>query len=533
MQQNKIWYQINPYYFRQIMVKQEWLQNYKPKQYEDLSILKLIQLALPKIIDLGFTGIWIMPIWKRGQTSIKGFGSPYAIAEYELDPEIGKDEDLKNLITYAHELDLEVIGEIVPNHMACDASFIDDKDVYYQDENNNPVYDQNWYDTVKLNHSHPKVQAFISATISWLTKNYKFDGYRFDMAHYPINNTFESSGKTISHGSHENKFWHHVLSNQTVNKQDIYLLAEVYDDLNTGLYGYQDHAELIEEGFTCYDKKVHDILANYAKYSHHNIPICKQLYRELYIQEQLLVKLNNNVESEDSSQLPKYSRWPYLRIPSNHDDNPAIKIFGSAADYIASLGVLSSLSGDIVIYNGEEYGLAHKLSVIGENIYINNTPQELNYPEFTDKDTQSFIQNSVKTLLKLKNSEPAWKTGEMTLIKTEQYNYVIGLVRHIPQENAVIITACNLHQDQTSWIHVNELYNNTSFVGSDNHGDSQQSWTDLLLRSFEDSDITMEYQVQNMLTNELYPDQHKLQDNDFWIGLKPKEMQILKIKQAK
>jgi alpha-amylase len=74
-----------------------------------------IREKLDVLIELGVTGLWLMPIY-AGPTE-----HGYAVRSYdEIDPRYGTMEDAKALIAEAHRRDIAVLLDFVPNHVSSD-----------------------------------------------------------------------------------------------------------------------------------------------------------------------------------------------------------------------------------------------------------------------------------------------------------------------------------------------------------------------------------------------------------------------------
>src|ERR1051326_9160339 len=83
---------------------------------------------LTRLVNLGFDWLWIMGIWRispAGTTISKQSapdfeGSPYAIMDYEINPDLGGESAFRDLVARAHRAGLRVMADFVPNHMAVD-----------------------------------------------------------------------------------------------------------------------------------------------------------------------------------------------------------------------------------------------------------------------------------------------------------------------------------------------------------------------------------------------------------------------------
>ena len=131
-----------------------WLYELSKKYSKKISKIKEIPLEeFDEIKTYGIDYIWMMGVWKLGKIGLEldqkvdyssvlpGFkkediiGSPFAITEYECNPEIGTDEDLLWLKMKLNEKNLKLILDFVPNHSAIDSIFIKSNPEYYIREN--------------------------------------------------------------------------------------------------------------------------------------------------------------------------------------------------------------------------------------------------------------------------------------------------------------------------------------------------------------------------------------------------------------
>jgi alpha-amylase len=75
---------------------------------------KGIQKHLNYIKDMGFDAIWISPVWKNLPNSFHGYS---IIDLYNLNDNFGSEDDFKSMIKAAHDLQIYVMIDVVPNHM--------------------------------------------------------------------------------------------------------------------------------------------------------------------------------------------------------------------------------------------------------------------------------------------------------------------------------------------------------------------------------------------------------------------------------
>src|ERR1035437_1970268 len=144
-----------------------------------------ITARLDTIKSLGINTIWIMPVFPIGV--LKSIGSPYCVRNYtQINPNYGTLEDLRNLVSEAHNRNIAVIIDWVGNHTSWDNPWIDNKSWYTEDANGNIISPAgtNWTDVADLNYSNSDMRfAMIKAMKFWaLSAN--IDGFRCDAADY-------------------------------------------------------------------------------------------------------------------------------------------------------------------------------------------------------------------------------------------------------------------------------------------------------------------------------------------------------------
>ena len=186
------------------------------KQNCDLSnycggTFKGIQQHLDYISGMGFNAIWISPIVKNKDGSYHGY---HAIDLYQINPNFGSANDLKELIKTCHKKDIWVILDAVPNHMADKVPISSmnpfNKDEYYHDacditDENNQEQRENCqlYGLPDLKQEHPFVKEKYLEWINDIVDEYDFDGVRYaDVPYVPkwFWKEFTASANTYTFG---------------------------------------------------------------------------------------------------------------------------------------------------------------------------------------------------------------------------------------------------------------------------------------------------------------------------------------------
>ncbi len=194
-------------------------------------------------LSLGVEGIWLSPIFTSGSYH-KYDCNDY----YEIDPEFGTMDDLRELVEKCHERNVKVILDLVINHTGprnpwftafCDAHRSGDTSDKYYDfytyytEGDTPPAGRTFYkipgtsdyyegnfssEMPELNYDNEAVrQAVLDVAKYYLDLG--VDGFRFDAAKYIYYNDNVQSGE----------FWVWYMDELRAIKPDIYTVAEVWD----------------------------------------------------------------------------------------------------------------------------------------------------------------------------------------------------------------------------------------------------------------------------------------------------------------
>jgi glycosidase len=104
--------------------------------------------ALEELAAQGFTGLWLVGIWRRSPVSrhIKQLighshadASPYAVLDYETSAAMGGEAALDDLRRRAAKVGLRLAADMVPNHTALDAPWMAEHPEYYVSTPDNPI----------------------------------------------------------------------------------------------------------------------------------------------------------------------------------------------------------------------------------------------------------------------------------------------------------------------------------------------------------------------------------------------------------
>ena len=101
---------------------------------------------------MGVTAIWVSPIFK--QVSFTETYHGYGIQDYlQVEPKFGSNEDLKDLVSVAHDNGIYVILDIILNHTGNIFSYDPNRQPNYKDKNGSfdPRWDGNPYPVLGFN----------------------------------------------------------------------------------------------------------------------------------------------------------------------------------------------------------------------------------------------------------------------------------------------------------------------------------------------------------------------------------------------
>lgn len=319
--------------------------------------------------EKGFEWVWFMGIWKLGESGLRhdqedadcrrGYdencpgwtrddviGSPYAIVEYTVNPEIGTIEDVKWIREQLHKRGIKLMLDFVPNHSAFEAPEISTNKNFYIYTNKRPLPSTNrfapngiaygteggsspWTDVAQYNYFDMSFRNHQVSVLKFIAS--VADGVRCDMSHCVINSVFEDCWreelKELKYETPKTEFWTDAIAAVKSEYPSFIFLAESYHD---------HEPELVNFGFDyAYDKIPYD-------------------------------KLRDGQTQEFIQQISSRSRDYKSHgcfFTENHDERRAVAVFGNIQKANAAAACLLTLPG-MRFFNQEQWnGPRNKIDV--------------------------------------------------------------------------------------------------------------------------------------------------------------------------
>ncbi|NLZ73593.1 MAG: alpha-amylase, partial [Bacteroidales bacterium] len=154
------------------------------RDFTSSSDLKGAQSKLGYLKSLGVNAIELMPVQEFDGNDSWGYNPCFYFA---MDKIYGTKEDYKNFIDECHQKGIAVILDVVYNHATGSHPFAQ---LYWDTKMNKTSPNNPWFNVDAphpygvfhdFNHQEPMVREFVKRNLEFLLKEYKFDGFRFDL----------------------------------------------------------------------------------------------------------------------------------------------------------------------------------------------------------------------------------------------------------------------------------------------------------------------------------------------------------------
>ena len=220
----------------------KWGELPNPKSFAGGDLKGIIE-KLPYIRELGIKAIYLTPVFRSDSNHKYD-----TVSYWEVDPQFGRKEDLKELVQKAHEMGIRVVLDAVFNHCSMEMEqFLDvrkrgRKSPYYDwflIRGDFPIPKERNYECFaaceympKLNTANKKVQEFlIDIALYWMEET-DIDGFRLDVS------------DEVSHG-----FWRRFRQAVKGKRKDCVIIGENWHDAYPYLRG-DEYDSIMNYAFT-------------------------------------------------------------------------------------------------------------------------------------------------------------------------------------------------------------------------------------------------------------------------------------------
>ncbi|WP_410772164.1 glycoside hydrolase family 13 protein [Fontibacillus sp. BL9] len=403
-----VWYQIFPERFangnpeRKTNTNGVWGDVPKPDSFFGGDFEGIIQ-HLDYLAELGISGIYMTPIFEA-PTNHK-----YDTIDYmKIDPQFGDKETFRQLVKACHERGIRVMLDAVFNHSGY--GFAPFQDVlkngassryadwfhmisFGEEEGDLPAYESFAFTDImpKLKTSNPEVKEYLLGVAKYWIEEFDIDGWRLDVAN------------EVDH-----KFWREFRNTVRAAKDDVYIIAEIWNDAMPWLQGDQFDS-VMNYPFT---EAVIDFIAK-GKIGATRFGNLLTSHLQLY-PENVSEVMFNLLGSHDTARV----------LTQCGDDTSKLKL---------AFLLLFTYPGSPCIYYGDEVGLTGD----GDDFAYYRRCMEWD-PEKQDQD----LLDSVKRLIAIRKSHPALTANSrLQVLKSEDASGLFVFSRS--QGDQEIVVALN------------------------------------------------------------------------------------------
>ena len=151
---------------------------------------------MPKLAELGVDILYLTPIfvsdddpdpkgWSPHQRA-SGIGNPrnpYRMKDYyNVDPEYGTNDDLKEFVATAHQLKMRVMLDMVFLHCGPNAVFLKENPDFVKRDEDGKILCESW-GFPKVNHENPELREYLLKNMEYWVTDFDVDGFRADVSH--------------------------------------------------------------------------------------------------------------------------------------------------------------------------------------------------------------------------------------------------------------------------------------------------------------------------------------------------------------
>ncbi len=351
---------------------------------------------LDYIQGLGFNTIWLSPFFKT--TSHHGYN---ASDYYTVEPRLGTNPEIKELLEKAHERGLRILLDFVANHWSKDHQTFKEASTVENSTYHDWYTWKHWPDEYeryfnvrelpKINlKPGPAREYMLDVARYWLREG--FDGYRLDFAYGP---------------SHD--FWVDFRRACREVKSDCWIFGEVVHtpEVQRSYAGIMDG---------CLD-----------------FHLARALRETFALGQMSLEEFEAFLSSHEAYFPAEFSRPAFL---DNHDMSRFLYMTGDIKDKLklAAL-VLFTLSGPPIVYNGTECGVSQERPMQQGNRYVF---EEARLPMKWSSEADADLMDFFRRLADLRSQNPVLINGIRKLTHIDSFEGTCAFTRENGEERALI-----------------------------------------------------------------------------------------------
>lgn len=145
-----------------------------------------LQDALPKLADVGFNALYLMPIHEGG----------YLVSDhYSITSDLGSVDDLKAMVREAHRLGIRVLLDLLITILKRDSALVREHPEYFQRDETGRICPHFKWDNAATDPAHPGFRRYIVDFATYCVREYGVDGFRVDAASANTPNWYPLSGR--------------------------------------------------------------------------------------------------------------------------------------------------------------------------------------------------------------------------------------------------------------------------------------------------------------------------------------------------
>ena len=417
-----------------------FVRSFADSNNDGLGDINGITKKLDYLKDLGIDGLWLTPIFSS--PSYHGYD---VISFYDINPDYGSEEDLKNLINEAHKRNMKIILDFPINHTSTlnkwftsfsfnpfgkyknyyrHINMSDNPNYSLKDKSSwgsnvwHPLNNENYYygifseDMADLNYNNKEVRKEIKkASAKWL--NLGVDGFRLDASiHIYGDNEF----KEIENQTKANiQWWNEFAINCEKINPNVYLVGEAWQETNL----LEEYVQPFDSKFNfTFQENLINSLKNDTALANDNI-LLSQVFEDI-------LKTYNKVDNN-------YIDGIFI---SNHDQNRIMSEVNNEDKAKLAINIYMTLPGNPFIYYGEEIGMrGEKPDINIREAFKWTDSKKLDYAytmDFSINDTTTPLSNQLddnnsmynhyKNIINLRKSTIALSKGNYESIDVNNFS---------------------------------------------------------------------------------------------------------------